>query len=68
MWLIGAIIAAAGMNVYIVWGSVSLALDYRMRLLWLTSAAGIAQKRWREELSGVSRPEAKVPNHFGIRF
>ena len=59
MWIIGAVIAAAGMQVYIVWGTVSPLFAFEI-FFFLTRQLGRSQEWRREELLGVPVQEAEV--------
>ena len=65
MWIIGAIIAAAGMQVYIVWGTVRL-LYSGLIPRSLNTIKGCPQERRREELSGIHFQEATVPHNLDL--
>jgi hypothetical protein len=65
MWVIGAIIAAAGMKVYIIWGSVSPYLVPHPKPSH--RSVGPTKERRREELSRVPFQKAQVPDHFSLR-
>jgi len=56
MWLVGALIAAAGTTVYIELGTVCLTILLVVRNLYLRIHSGTTPQWWREELSGIYIP------------
>ena len=65
LWMVGAVIAAAGMQVYIIWGSVRRGRS--RTTIHLIFHSGLTSQRWGEELPRISRSQTQVTHHIYVR-
>ena len=66
LWIVGSIIAAMGMQVYIIWGSVRRIIS-RITIHLSLVYSGSTSQRWGEELPRTSLPQTQATNHVYIR-
>lgn len=67
MWVIGAIVASAGMWVYIVWGTVRSTFLSDTSPIWFVPL-GPTQEWRREELSRIPFPKTQIPHNMYVCF
>ena len=65
LWLVGSLLAAAGMQIYIVWGCVRVDHDSASHTP-INLFKGISQKRGREKLSRISISQASILYHMPL--